>query len=314
MPDGIPRRRRSITGALILITLGLIFLYANLRPEFDPWSILARYWPLLLIFWGIGRIVDYFVFERVDAQGHVVRSGHSGEVFGIIILIVLVVVAMNHSRLGGKMIHEEHYVDRGAASSVNVSVELSAGDLNISGSAAPNKLMEGDFNYREHEGAPEVNYSSAGKEGSLAIRQGDGRFHTHWGTGGNQWNVRLNRDVASDLKVEVGAGKSELHLAGMNLGHVDLEMGAGRVEADLTGDWKRNVEVNIEGGVGSAVIRLPKGIGVEVHASGGIGAVDTNGLQHENDDYVNDQFGKSPITMRVTVEGGVGHIRFVTGN
>jgi hypothetical protein len=314
MPDGYPRRRRSITGALILITLGLIFLYANLRPEFDPWSILARYWPLLLIFWGIGRIVDYFVFERVDAQGNVVRPGHSGEVFGILVLIVLVVLAMNHSRLGGKMIHVEHHVDRGAASSMNVSVELSAGDLDISGGAAPDKLLEGDFNYREHEGAPEVNYSSTGKEGSVTIRQGDGQFHTHWGTGGNQWTVRLNKDVASDLKVEMGAGKSELHLAGMNLGHVDLEMGAGRVEADLTGDWKRNVEVSIEGGVGSATIRLPKNIGVEVHASGGIGAVDTNGLRHENDDYVNDQFGKSPVTMRISVEGGVGHSRLVSGD
>jgi hypothetical protein len=314
MANGLPRRRRSITGALILITLGLILLYANLRPDFDPFSMLWRYWPLLLIFWGIGRIVDYFVFERPDAQGQVTRSGHSGEFFGVLILIVLIVIAFNHSHLGGKMIHEQHYVDRGSSSSVSVSVELSAGELAISGGAAPDKLLEGDFNYREREGRPEVEYSSTGKEGRLSITQGETRIHTHWGTGGNKWDLRLNKEVLSDLKVEVGAGRGDLHLAGMNLGHVDLEMGAGRVDADLTGDWKRDVEVNIQGGVGSAMIRLPKSIGVEVHASGGIGSIDTSGMTHKNDEYVNDAYGKSPITMHVTVEGGVGHIRLVSGD
>lgn len=313
MANGI-RRRRSITGALVLIAIGVIALYANLRPDFDPWGVIWRYWPLLLIFWGIGRIVDYFVFERVDAQGYVVRQGHGGEVFGIIVLIVLVVLAMNHSRLGGRMLHVQHDVERGEAESVKVDVELSAGNVNISGTASPEKLMEGSFDYREHEGAPEVNYNTSGKEGSLSITQGEGSLHTHWGTGGNKWQIRLNKDVPQDLKVEVGAGRGELNLAGMNLSHLNLEMGAGTVEADLSGEWKHNVDVDIEGGVGSAKIRLPRDIGVEVHASGGIGSVSTNGLQREGDEYVNDLYGKSPITMRVTVEGGVGNIRLVTGD
>src|SRR5215469_2576454 len=314
MPNGHPRRRRSVTGALILITLGLLFLYANLRPEFDPWNILARYWPLLLIFWGIGRIVDYFVFERIDAEGNVLRPGHSGEAFGIVVLIILVVLAMNHSRLGGKLIHEELHVDRGNGGAVKVAIELSAGELNVSGGAAGEKLMEGTVDYREHEGRPELNYSpnEAGRPGHLAIREGESVIHTHWGTGGNHWNVHLNSDVPCDLKIEMGAGRGDLHLAGMNLNSMDLEMGAGRVDADLAGPWKHNVDVNIEGGVGSATIRLPGTIGVEVRASGGIGSIDTGGLTHRDDEYVNDAYGKSPITMHVTVEGGVGHVRFVS--
>jgi N-terminal domain of toast_rack, DUF2154/Domain of unknown function (DUF5668) len=310
--NGRPYRRRSVTGALILITLGLIFLYANLRPDFDPWSVFARYWPLLLIFWGIGRIVDYFIFERVDVQGNVVRTGYSGEVFGVLILVVLLFLAFGHTRLAGKLLHEELQVDRGNAASVDVSIDLGAGDLKVSGGTSPGKLMEGTFDYRENEGKPEVVYTPNGKEGSLMISQGESKFHTHWGTGNNKWDVRLNSDVPSNLKIEVGAGRGDLHLAGMNLGRVHLEMGAGRVDADLSGDWKHNVEVDIEGGVGSATIRLPKNIGVEVHASGGIGSIDTNGLSQHDDDYVNDAFGKSPTTMHVTVEGGVGHIRLIS--
>ncbi len=60
--------RRSITGALILIAFGVLFLYANLRPDFDPWSVLSRYWPLILIFWGLG-IFDYRV-RKNDGHRH----------------------------------------------------------------------------------------------------------------------------------------------------------------------------------------------------------------------------------------------------
>jgi len=314
MSNGLRYRRRSITGALFLITLGLIFLYANLRPDFDPWSVFARYWPLLLVFWGIGRIVDYFVFERLDAQGNLVRPGHSGEIFGVLILVILLFLAFGHTRLGGKMLHNELHVDRGTATAVNVSIELGAGELQVSGGASPGKLMEGVFDYREHEGKPELTYTPSGKEGSLEIRQGESGIHTHWGTGGSKWYVHLNNDVPSDLNVKMGAGRGDLQLAGMNLGHVQLEMGAGQVNADLSGDWKRNVDVDIEGGVGSATIRLPKNIGVEVHASGGLGAIDTNGLSHRDDDYVNDAYGKSPVTMHVSVEGGVGHVRLVSAD
>jgi N-terminal domain of toast_rack, DUF2154/Domain of unknown function (DUF5668) len=312
MPNGHRYRRRSISGALLLITLGLIFLYANLRPDFDPWSVLSRYWPLLLIFWGIGRIVDYFVFERVDAQGNVVRPGHSGEIFGVLVLIVLLFLAFGHTRLGGKMLHEEMHVDRGDATAVDVSIGLSAGELKVSGGASPDKLMEGNFDYRQPEGKPEVNYHSSAKEGTLSISQGETKLTTHWGTASNKWDIHLNDDVPSNLKIEMGAGTGDLHLAGMNLGRLQLELGAGRLDADLTGAWKRNVDVDIEGGVGSASIRLPTAIGVTVHASGGIGSVDAGGLTEHGDEYVNDAYGKSNVTMHVTVEGGVGHIRLIS--
>jgi len=45
-----------------------------------------------------------------------------------------------------------------------------------------------------------------------------------------------------------------------------------------------------------------------VHASGGIGSIDTHGLKREGDEYVNDAYGKSPVSIKMNVEGGVGEI------
>src|SRR2546425_11121120 len=55
--DGNPRRV-SLVFPIILITVGALFLLHNWRPAFDPWPILTTYWPLILIFVGVGKICD----------------------------------------------------------------------------------------------------------------------------------------------------------------------------------------------------------------------------------------------------------------
>jgi hypothetical protein len=47
---------------------------------------------------------------------------------------------------------------------------------------------------------------------------------------------------------------------------------------------------------------------VIAHASGGIGSIDVSGLKHEGDTYTNEAYGKSPATIHLKVEGGIGQI------
>ena len=117
--------------------------------------------------------------------------------------------------------------------------------------------------------------------------------------------------ATSDLHVNIGAGGGKLRLGGLSLDDLEVDMGAGSVDADLSGDWKKNVDVQIRGGVGSATVHLPKNIGVEVDATSGIGSVLAPGMRKEGGSYVNDAYGKSPVAMHVTVEGGIGTIRLV---
>src|SRR5579871_839937 len=51
-------RRSSIAAPLILILLGVIFLLRNLYPEIPLMEYLSRYWPFLLIFWGVLRLAE----------------------------------------------------------------------------------------------------------------------------------------------------------------------------------------------------------------------------------------------------------------
>jgi len=89
---------------------------------------------------------------------------------------------------------------------------------------------------------------------------------------------------------------------------LEVNLGAGQLNVDLSGDRKADLPVEIHGGVGQATIQLPKNVGVLVHAHGGIGAINTGGLQHEDGAYHNDAYRKSPITIEMNIEGGVGEI------
>src|SRR5579864_8187621 len=53
-------RHRSASGAAILIGVGVFFLILNLWPNLHPWAFLERYWPVLLIVLGLGKLWDYY--------------------------------------------------------------------------------------------------------------------------------------------------------------------------------------------------------------------------------------------------------------
>ncbi|SRR5712692_255417 len=301
-------RRRSIVVPLLLIALGGLFLYANLRPEVNPWPLVSRWWPLLLIFLGLGKFWDFY---RLRSQPEAAKGAWltGGEIAVIILLVLLVGVAF--SRQGGtREVHQVESVERQGAELVRVRIEMGAGELKLSGGAS--KLLDADFDYSEAEGKPDVRYDVTANQGQLTITQAGAGVH--FGRARNKWDVRLANDVPMELKIEMGAGQGTLRLGGLSLSKLAVEMGAGQATVDLTGDWKKDLDARIEGGVGTATIRLPKNVGVRVHAAGGIGSINARGLEREGDVYVNDAYGKSPVTLRLNVEGGVGTINLLSGS
>lgn len=75
--------RRSITGPLILLLIGCLFLWHNLRPEVPLFDMLAQYWPFLLILWGVMRLVEVLLSRSQW------RGGFSG---GEIVLIIFICI------------------------------------------------------------------------------------------------------------------------------------------------------------------------------------------------------------------------------
>ena len=71
----------SIFWGLTLVAIGGLFLARNFGYAIPIWSAIAKYWPVLIIMWGLLKLVDYFRL-RNDADKRPLFSG--GEVFVLI--------------------------------------------------------------------------------------------------------------------------------------------------------------------------------------------------------------------------------------
>jgi len=309
-------RSGSVVFPLLLIAFGTLLLLWRWLPDFDPFPVLWKYWPLFLILVGGGMLWDRAQRHR-DPQS--APSFPVGSTIGTVLFLVFLTLLLWHHhsthRLhwtnwdvvsNGSSSHETKTVNLQGAKAVHMNLEMPSGELRLQGGAQ--QLLEADFYRSGSWGIPEVNYSVENGVGSLTINQ-EKNGPIIGNSPQNIWSLKVNDTTPIELKVDVGAGKGDFHLAKVNLTSLELNIGAGQANVDLTGERVKDLRAEIHGGVGEAIVRLPKNVGVVATVHGGLGSVDVHGLREEDSQYVNAAYGRSPNTLRLTIEGGIGHIR-----
>jgi hypothetical protein len=252
-------------------------------------------------------------------------------VFASLLVIVVVLFAATGCDSGarvGDLQTKSETVELGGAESVSVEIEMGAGELDVSGGAG--ELLEATYTYNVDELDPEATYSNDKLIVQHAdVKEGIGTFFD-LDDYRNEWDLRFNEDVPMDMRIDMGAGRTDLKLGTLaltkldinagagdvsldlsgsqSLTQLDYDMGAGRVTLDLTGSWQQDMDASIDGGIGELTLRLPKDVGVRVEVDTGIGSVDTSGLTKDGDTYTNDAYGESDVTLNIEIDAGVGKI------
>src|SRR6202451_1122915 len=195
-----PYRRPSIAGGLIVLTLGIIFLIANLRPDLDFWSIAMRYWPVILIVIGLGKIFDAFRIRNdggTGTDGQPRGNNDLGIILAMLVLLAFVVVAVTHGHGRVVILRDSH------------SIDLAGGASN---------LLDANFAYRDRDGKPQTNYTVSKDEGILDITQ-ENLSHVHLAGSGNDWRLGFSGGVPIDFNLNLGAGKGNVNLQGLDVAH-----------------------------------------------------------------------------------------------
>jgi hypothetical protein len=205
----------------------------------------------------------------------------------------------------GPTLHKSESFDVDRSDTVRAYLKMGVGTLRVS-SGVTDRVIRADFDYNIKAWQPEVDY----RNGTLRISQPNGSGH-HLGNTKYEWDVRMTRDAPTELTVNFGAGEAHLDLGSLDLRRVNVEMGVGQIDMDLRGNPKHNYDVQIKGGVGEATVRLPKDVGIYAEARGGIGEISANGFHQDGHTYYNDAYKKSPVTIRLDVQGGVGSIKLI---
>src|SRR3984885_3099288 len=90
VPPPLLRRRRSFAGPLVLIVLGLVFLLGNMHmlSWFRIGTWFAHFWPLLLILWGVVKLIEPQQAQRTGTRAPGIGAG------GVFLVIIIVVCGL----------------------------------------------------------------------------------------------------------------------------------------------------------------------------------------------------------------------------
>jgi hypothetical protein len=234
----------------------------------------------------------------------------------------------------GELVTVVEQVSLDGAQSVRAVVELGFGELTTQGGATD--LLEATYTSNVTASLPTSTYSVTAGVGQLQIHH-DRESEAFNGFPDlsriseyqSRWGLVFSGNVPLDLTLIVGKGTGDIDLNGLNLtalrvdmgqgdvsvdlrgereqgADVQIEVGWGSVTVDLRGKWHEDANADISVGTGEAIVLLPSDIGVVIHVDPGIGGIDAEDLTQDGDQYVNDAYGKSNVTLEVELSVGVG--------
>jgi DUF4097 and DUF4098 domain-containing protein YvlB len=85
-----PRRHRSFAGALVLIVVGVICLMGTMHvlSISRMWHLFANYWPVLLILWGLVKLIEHMQAQREGTRAPGIGAG------GVLLVVMIVIFGL----------------------------------------------------------------------------------------------------------------------------------------------------------------------------------------------------------------------------
>lgn len=205
------------------------------------------------------------------------------------------------------------------------NIEVENASIDLQGAASADlKIKHGAGEFKLHSGATANEFSHGSFMGGLdhkAHRNGD-RLEVRMRPAKDfldfpffgprnqlDWDVALNADIPTSLKLNLGANKSDLDLHDMNITDLDLDTGAS--ETKLTLPSRGRFRADLDLGAASLEIIVPEGLSARIRAS--VGAVDLkidpsrfprNGSYYQSPDY---ETAANAVDM--TIDAGAASIK-----
>ncbi len=90
-----PRRPRSFAGPFVLIIIGFVFLLSTMHvlSVGRLAHLFANYWPVLLILWGVIKVVEHMQAQRQGARASGIGAG------GVVLIVMIVVFGLIATQL-----------------------------------------------------------------------------------------------------------------------------------------------------------------------------------------------------------------------
>jgi len=257
----------SLFWGLVFVVVGALVLAHNLGYAIPLWPGVIRYWPVILIVWGLFKLVDYFRMRSNSWNEPLFTGGDVAAVVFVILIGSLITLAANMIPNVGKLFnigdidiwdltgnyykYTEHQ-RRDASQGSFFEISNRNGDVNISPSDGDFFTLDVDKSVRAVDNAEAEKLSS---QYGFSITNEGSKFQIRSNMD-RRFKVTLTIHVPKQSSVSVENRSGKVTLKGLT-GTQEIKNGFGDTEArDLTGGIQihsNHGEVHLDN-VGDAVI------------------------------------------------------------
>ena len=292
-------KRTDYILAVFLIFLGTVLLLNTTGViEWNVWTVLWRFWPLLVVFAGLSLIFEDSKILSI--------------IIGFFALITLSLAflwsaaVVESPRWFDSVVEVEAEIEKSFVLSAeefidverkNIEIDMAVGSLYIANDDLEDHLYL-DAHYFSNLGKPILDSDFVSNNLDVSLELGKGTSTFFWGSRSTpKYFLTLGSDeISTDLSVDVGAGQGEILLQRYNLRNLTMEVGAGQLKGKLSdifldelnvdvgagnlslqldGEIEITEVINAKVGIGKLTINLPEGAEYKLEGDVGIGSIKT---------------------------------------
>lgn len=272
------RHGGSIIWGILLVLLGVLLLLNRLGiVVMNTWGV---FWSAALVLWGLSLLIGAFGRREPGPQ------------------------------IEGLALQLKGFEDAA------VTLHFAGGRLTLGGGAAPDELLDGEF-----QGGVAHRLNPDGETARVELRSPNNS--RRWRD--LEWNIALNGDIPMTLDLHPGAAESVIDLTSTRVKRLVVHAGAGRADIRLpaeagetdvvTTDMVTDMvtSVVIEGGAGPVIVRVPDGAAARIEGGAAVGVLDVDEERfpqvesgHRSADYET-----AVNRINIDVRPGVGEVKIV---
>ncbi len=276
------QRTPSIAFPLVLISLGLAFLLANMGYlRGISWAELFRLWPVLLVLAG----VDLLLRPRSFAIAAIAE---------VAIVIAAFAYLLSATTLAPAALEYTVNVPRAATTDMSLTVNYGAGTLSLAGGGTDLVSV------RSSQQDVRRTVDQTGQVASVTLSSGED--YVFWNGRDRSWAITLPNDVRTGMTLNLGAGNFDVDFSDIQVRRATVNAGA----SDLTLTLPKpsgNVPMTVSSGASSVTIVVPSGVAYAVTSTGVLHSISG---QLQSPDYA---AAVDRVTLNISIAAGSVTIR-----
>jgi hypothetical protein len=303
-------KTKHIFWGLFFVTIGILILLSNLNSINIDLSNIWKFWPLVIILWGIS-------FFSKNTLVKTVIAGISAIILALAIFaffyyscnFVCNSISDNDDGFSYSINDNSdtsNYSTPYNSAIKNCEFNLNAGAGSFKINDSTEELMEAVT--RGVKNKYELTRSNSGDNTILTLDMKKRHFNFFDGHNKNETLIKLNPSPAWNLNFELGAASTYFDLSPFKTKDIEVKMGAASFKTKL-GSKSEITNLHLKAGVSSIEISVPESSGCEITCSAGLSSKDFDDFTKINSNlYRTNNFDSAKKKIYLNLETGISSI------